>query len=1056
VAAISGAAYSRVEAVPEKWILGLARAVAACGRSLPAFPLPLMRRLAALLCFIVSVLPGSRVLAHGGSHDALPPDAIVPGGFVSNFRLTDHNGVTRELYYESTAKAIVLVFTGTGSPRATPTADALRALRSRFGANDVVLWQIDSNLGADRTTIAAEQVANNNTAPVLIDQAQVVAAEYVVTHQLEAFVINPANWTLVYRGPLDNADPAGTAAPTQNYASDAAAALVAGTTVMASLVGLPTGMRPLELPSAVTPDYAADVAPIMIRSCIQCHSTGNIGAFVFSKYDDVQLRASQVRGDLLTKKMTPWHADPQFGVFANGVGLTPAEISTLFTWVRAGAPRGTGTDPLPTATPASSGDWPLGQPDLIVSIPRQNLPATGVVDYRYLTVPVPLTADRWLRAAVVKAGNAAVVHHALVFEGLDILNLGGGLGGFFAGYVPGMVQTFYPEGTGKLIHKNSFFTFQMHYTTTGSVQTDQTQIGLYFAPQTPARELLTRAAYTTDIAIPAGAKEYEREVSFTPSATKDVMLYELMPHMHYRGKRFRYEALYPNGTSEVLLNVPQYDFHWQSQYRLTQPKRLPAGTVLRARGAFDNSADNHDNPNPAASVQFGEQTNDEMFVGYVNYAELSSTMPAAPMFTGNRTARARVGDAFTLAATASNGATTYRAVSLPPGLALDAASGLISGTPQAAGRHVVTVVAENASGSAASSIDLIISAAASAPTITTQPVAQAVAAGTVATFTVAATGGAPLTYQWYFNGRAIDGAQAGTLTISPVAVTNAGEYSVRIANGAGSILSQSTVLGVTSTAKVTGAGSEVGPNIPHANGNIYDQVLLEGVAAAVTADPGQVVRISYIDLNKDIVQIEFAGAGTLSLIMDGATGPNPPENYNQSVGYMKGHAGIVITGANETTNVAVFSVGRANAVNQALFKDSVTYDGFADIAYIAITSTDGKFGGVRTANANYWATRGLTGLLAPGVQFTGPVWVGNINAMETATPQLVIGSGADVRVTGGDLLQTNGQPVRVSGITQLKFTAGSNSHGALFAAQANKGRLEQNGVDVTTQIVVNP
>jgi hypothetical protein len=1019
------------------------------------FPLHVLRRL--LLVLLTALLP-LRALAHGGGHEELPPDAIVPGGFVSNFRLTDHNGVTRELYYEATAKAVVFVFTGTGSPRSAQTAAALKAIRSRFAAADVAVWQIDSNLGADRAVVAAEQTANGNDTPVLIDNAQIVAAEYVVSHELEAFVVNTSNWTLAYRGPLDNADPAGTAAPTQNYASDAAAAVLAGAAVANPLVSLPTGMRPLELPSASTPDYATEVAPILIRSCVQCHSAGNIGTFVMTKHEDLLPRASQIRGDLLTKKMTPWHADAQYGVFANGIALAPAEASTLFAWTRAGAPRGTGTDPLTTAAPATSGDWPLGPPDLTLTIPKQTLPATGVIAYRYVTVSVPASADRWLRAAVIKPGNTAVVHHALAFEGLDILNLNGGLAGFFAAYVPGMAQATFPDGSGKLLHGSSFITFQMHYTSTGKAETDQTQIGLYYAPTRPERELLTRAAYTTDITLAARAKEYEREVSFTPSTTKDVMLYELMPHMHYRGKRFRYEALYPDGSSEVLLNVPQYDFHWQAQYRLAQPKRLPAGTVLRARGAFDNSPENRDNPDPAANVTFGEQTNDEMFVGYINYAELSDRAPMlAPRFAGNKTARGQVGTPLSLPLTAAGGAMSYRAASLPAGLTLDGTSGVITGVPQAAGRNSVMVYAENAGGTAVSTVDLVIAAAATAPAITTQPVAQSISVGNAATFNVVASGGGPLTYQWYFNGRAIEGAAGSALTVSPVNVTNAGEYSVRITNPVGAVTSQSAMLGVTSTAKVTGSGSEVGANIVFANGNVYDQVLLQGAAAAVTADPTQVVRVSFVDLNKDIVQVEFSGAGTLTLTLDSPTGPAAPENYNQpTVAYMKGHLGLVITGANETTNVSVFSVGRGNAVNQALFRSDVTYDGFADLAYIAISSTNGKFGGVRAANASFWATHGMTGIYAPGVQFTGPVFIGDLNASETAVPQILLGSASDVRVTGGDLLQTNNAPVRVSGIAQLKFAAGSSSHGTLIPAQANKARLEQNGIDVTAQIVVNP
>ncbi|MSU71480.1 MAG: hypothetical protein EXS43_03935 [Opitutus sp.] len=224
----------------------------------------------------------------------------------------------------------------------------------------------------------------------------------------------------------------------------------------------------------------------------------------------------------------------------------------------------------------------------------------------------------------------------------------------------------------------------------------------------------------------------------------------------------------------------------------------------------------------------------------------------------------------------------------------------------------------------------------------------------------------------------------------------------------------------------------------------------------MTADPGQVTRISFTDLTDDIVQVEFAGSGTLSLVLDNTVGPALPVNYNQTITYMKGHAGIVITGADETTNVSVFSVGRATAVNQALFKSNATYDGFADLAFIAISSVNGKFGGLRAADGSFYATKSLTGVYAPGVQFTGPIFIGDINASDAANPVILLGSVGDARITGGDLLQNDGQPVQVSGITQLKFTAGSDSHGNLLGAKTNQAVLQQNGADVTAQIVVKP
>lgn len=284
-----------------------------------------------------------------------------------------------------------------------------------------------------------------------------------------------------------------------------------------------------------------------------------------------------------------------------------------------------------------------------------------------------------------------------------------------------------------------------------------------------------------------------------------------------------------------------------------------------------------------------------------------------------------------------------------------------------------------------------------------------------------------------------------------------GSFTVMISatNGSGTGAA-SLALEVSSLSKITGAGVEVGQNIQHPNGNVYDQVLLTGDSLTVTADAGQVTRTSFIDLDGDIIQIEFSGAGAVTLTLLDASGPAKPVKYNQDVTYMRGHATILFSAANETSNLSVFSVGRENAVNQGLFKSDAEYDGVADIGSVSITSTSMKFGGLRTANTSYFATTGITGVYAPDVQFTGPVFVGDISAYDAATPVLVLGTASDVRITGGDLAQANGKPVAVDGITQLKFTDGATSHGTLLPAQANKAKLEQDGVDVTATIVVPP
>jgi len=366
------------------------------------------------------------------------------------------------------------------------------------------------------------------------------------------------------------------------------------------------------------------------------------------------------------------------------------------------------------------------------------------------------------------------------------------------------------------------------------------------------------------------------------------------------------------------------------------------------------------------------------------------------------------------------------------------------------------------------------------PVFSSPPQSQVAAAGNAVVLSVSANGSPAPTLQWQFDGANISGATGANLTLASFQPGNAGIYTALSTNSFGTVVSDPAVLGVSTTSKMIGTGSVVGTDIKHPNGNIFDQVLLTGAAATITADLGKVTRTSFLDISDDIVQVEFSGAGTLSLVLDTPSGPAAPVNYNQpTVAYMKGNAGIVITGADDTTNVSVFTVGRATAFDptgafnillpisatnnpanngSSLFQghSATTYDGFAGLAFIAISSTNGKFGGVRASNGSLYATNGLTGVNAPGVQFQGPVFIGNINAFATATPVIIIGSSPDTRITGGDLSQPNGQPVKVSGITQLKFTAGSDSAGNLLTAKVDRAVLQQSGADVTAQIVVNP
>lgn len=320
------------------------------------------------------------------------------------------------------------------------------------------------------------------------------------------------------------------------------------------------------------------------------------------------------------------------------------------------------------------------------------------------------------------------------------------------------------------------------------------------------------------------------------------------------------------------------------------------------------------------------------------------------------------------------------------------------------------------------------------------------------TTTLSATVASGATVQWQRNGANLAGETGASLTLDDVAPGDTGIYTANV-TASGTTTAQPFIVGVSTTGKLVGTGEEFPDNV-HPNGNIYDQILLESAAASFTADAGQVTRLSFVDMNDDIVQVEFAGAGTVSIVLEGATTRAVATKYNQpEVKYLKGHAGIVITGANETTNLVVFSVGKVTAVNQALFPAGVTYDGYADLAFVAIASGNGKFGTMRSGNSSFWNTKGFTGVYAPGVTFQGAVFIHDIEARETATPVFMIGGASETRITGGDLTQSNGAAVQVSGLTELQFTAGSDSHGNLAAAKTIQARLEEDGADVTVEHV---
>jgi len=379
-------------------------------------------------------------------------------------------------------------------------------------------------------------------------------------------------------------------------------------------------------PAKTSSTYTKDVAQILFNRCVECHRTGEIAPMSLLSYQEVRPWAKSIRQRVVERSMPPWSADPHVGKFANDPSLSQKEIDAIVSWVDAGAPKGDDKDMPPT--PKFTDGWTIGKPDVVLAMQEEHaVPADGTVPYLYFTIPTNFTEDKWVQAIEIRPGNRKVVHHVIAFvqEPGASGRRGGGAGGSEAqggrgqlgGITPNKTGIVFGPGTARLIKAGSSIVFQMHYTTNGEATKDRTSIGILFAKQPPIKTLVTGNAMNARFAIPPG--DGNHEVKSTTTFKEDVHLTSFMPHMHFRGKDFIYTAVYPDGRSEVLLNVPKYDFNWQLTYIPDKPIALPKGTRLDCVAHFDNSTKNKYNPDPSKEVRWGDQTWEEMMIGWYTY-----------------------------------------------------------------------------------------------------------------------------------------------------------------------------------------------------------------------------------------------------------------------------------------------------------------------------------------------------------------------------------------------------------------------------------------------------
>ncbi|TWT30037.1 redoxin domain-containing protein [Blastopirellula retiformator] len=572
----------------------------------------------ALLAFTVT----SPLLARDSVAEKTPIGATIP-----DMQLKDYRGKDYSLGDYGDQKVIVLAFLGTECPLAKLYGGRLQQMADEYADKQVAIIGVMSNEHDAVTEIAAYARKHNISFPLLKDVGNRLADAAGAERTPEAIVLT-ADRKIRYRGRIDDQYQIGVVRDKaeEHELRDAIEDLLASKQVAVpstDAIGCHIGrVRQPQTDSKVT--YYNQVARILQKRCVECHREGEIAPFALTDYDEVAGWGEMIAEVVEDKRMPPWHADPAHGVFKNARPIPAEEKELLLKWVAAGAPAG---DPAQAPKPVeySNTGWTLAtEPDQVIKVTKDpfKVAATGEVKYQYFIHDPGFTEDKWLQAAEIRPGNRMVVHHILAFAvAPGERNLrDGGARGFLVGYVPGMRAEPFPPGMAKRIPAGSRLVFQVHYTPIGSEQFDQSELGLVFAdPKEIKYEVKTTSALNRAFKIPAGDGNYRVEANSLRLPTEGAYLLAMMPHMHLRGKAFRYE-LKQEGENEVLLDIPAYDFNWQTAYRLQDPLPLTADSVIHCVAHFDNSKWNNANPDPSKVVKWGDQTWEEMMIGYFDVA----------------------------------------------------------------------------------------------------------------------------------------------------------------------------------------------------------------------------------------------------------------------------------------------------------------------------------------------------------------------------------------------------------------------------------------------------
>ncbi len=580
----------------------------------------------AALLFGCSTNGAQSALDHAQGASATEAATAAMPATVDNFMLVDQNLQAHELYRLADAKAIVIVSTANGCPIARAMTPALKALRDKYAAQGVEFMLLDSALQDSREAIQAEAKEYGQDIPILMDSNQLVGESLGVTRTAEVFVINPKTWQVMYRGPIDDRMDYGVQkAAANNFADDALGAMLAGKPIQQAtmqskgcLVDFPERAKRAEHAKI---SYAKDVAPILEAKCVACHQEGGIGPFAMTNYQMVKGFSPMIREVIRTDRMPPYNADPHVGKFSDSKNLSPAEVKTLVHWIEAGAPRGSGVDPL-GAVKHVAPEWPLGKPDLVLNVPAYKIPASGVVDYQHPYVVNPLTEGKWIRASTIKVEQRQGVHHILTGYMTEVPKDGKAYenkwGVSVGGYAVGAESEIAPKNVGTFMPAGGAIGLQNHYTPFGKEVTDHSQIALYFYDKKPELVMHNSVIVDNTISLPPGDGNHE-EVSYLTFQKDAPALLGVPARPTTAGKASDLWIRYPDGKEKLLLSLPRYDFSWQRDYTFAEPIKVPAGSKLIAHFWYDNSKRNPNNPDPTKTVVWGDQSWEEMFYVAIRY-----------------------------------------------------------------------------------------------------------------------------------------------------------------------------------------------------------------------------------------------------------------------------------------------------------------------------------------------------------------------------------------------------------------------------------------------------